>query len=226
MKRFFWLWVLVFSIIAIGCEAVFIYSEFGHTSWTESASNGGQALTGVVALLIFVSFLNERIKTRDDSALEVVKLFISEVNPIHLRISQIKVNQYKDPNFNLPRIQNVESFNVEWMKTNRFNESKAHVEFQAKDENNPLLLENRTLLNHYEYISLFIKQKGIYTHKSISVIREAFVADVEQQAFLISTNRLITAGIYPNLIWLYEKWRMQVDRTTVEEKVRVLFAKP
>lgn len=210
--------------LALTCEAVFII--YGNAKWTESASAGGQALTGVVAFLIVVSFLNERVNTRNDSALEVVKLFISEINPIHLRISKIKVEQYKDPNFNLPRIRDVEKFDVEWMKQNRFTESKRHVEFQVRDENNPLLLENRTLLNHYEYVALYIKQKGLVTHESIAVIKEAFVADVEQQAFLIATNRLITEGIYPNILWLYGKWSKQVDRSTVEEKIQKLFAKP
>lgn len=220
MRRFFWIWVALLLTLAVSVEAIFVYSEYQTTSWVESASNAGQALTGVVALLIFVTFLNERYVTRNDSALEAVHLFLNSISPIHSTVADIKKNQYGDQYFSLPRIEDVESFDVVWMKENRYEPCAKHVEFQSNDENNPLLSEYRNMLNKYEYLALFIRQKGIESHESVSVIKDAFINDIELQAFLMATNRLVVTNLYPNIIWLYNRWRLDIDRRPVEQRIR------
>lgn len=222
MVKKFWVQVLLFLVIALAIEATFVIVQWNVVPWSQAAADAGQALTGIVALLVLVSFISERTRNLTDSALDAVRMFVSEVMPINLRLDEIKREQYGGITFKLPRIENVEEFSISWMKQNKLSDAMPHVEFQREDSNQPYLLEIRNLLNQYEYLSLFIKQRGLESHESVQILKDAFVADIEQHSFLISTNRLVVSGLYPNLIWLYGKWHKSVDRMAIEEKMKLM----
>lgn len=146
-----------------------------------------------------ISFFNEKVLKNYENFLKTAR--------------ELKGSQY-----NFKRVQ-LDDPNFKSVRSKYFHESKEQFELVSQ----PKLFSLQTeVLNYLEEISIRIIHYDTINHKAIDSIKYAFIEIIEVSGtLLLFQKELVSSGtVYSYTIKLYSLWKDQVDRTSIEIKLK------
>jgi hypothetical protein len=159
----------------------------------------------ITAVADQISFFNEKVLVSGDKFINLVR------------------DLKKDPKYQFKRIK-IDVPDFKYVLNNHHSESKEQYELALDPQ---IFSAQMTNLNYLEELAIRILNYDTSDQEALNSIKWAFVELVEINATLLLVHKdLLTGGqVYKDIMKLYLKWKDDVDRTPLEEKVKDLLAK-
>lgn len=172
-------------------------------------------LGSLTILVALVTYYYQKNRDINGAVINQISFFRKEVLPLNNEfIKKVRLNI---PNHIFSRVQLHEP-TIKFTKNKYPLESSGQIDLINKWRTVP---EQTDVLNALTELALKIKYLGAIDHSALNSIKAPFVELVEMNAVVLLMQREVYTGgdTYGAILELYEKWKDQVDRRPLDERM-------
>ncbi len=203
--------VVIFSLFYIGSKEIEIDSKL------DVINSIAQLIMATASVLAFSNYYENKQEKLRKEALNLITFFREKIliKQTEITSSVVKV---KGKDFKFSRFRSLDISNLEAKYS-----KESLKEFSEVTEIEGVMELITDLLNAIEQFALSVNVHGLSNEKTLMPVKAAFVELIEIQVNLmaISFHRTVgtAPGLFSELLDLYKKWELEIDRTAPEQRL-------